>query len=63
MGVSMLASGDFLGGGYIVRTSFEGKDGKGPPTSSPSPPPPSIGLVEIEVFVKALGVYIHLVAC
>jgi len=29
-----------------VRTSFEVKNNKGPPTSSPSPQPPSSGLVE-----------------
>ncbi len=62
-GMSMSASLDFLGSGYIVRTSFEIKDGKGPPTSSPSPPLPSIGLVEIEVSGKTLIVYIHLVPC
>ncbi len=46
-----------------MRTSFEAKDSKGPLASSPSPPPLSIGLVEIEAFVKTLGMYIHLVAC
>jgi hypothetical protein len=46
-----------------VRTGFEAKDGKGPPASSPSPPPPSTGLVETEASVKAAAVYIHLVAC